>query len=273
MPFVSGMATGSPKRRMQNLHLKCGICQELRVLNSPKWQQAKVVINVPTPREDVMRLEQVPILLIAIAAALAAPTDPSGRVGRVSYINGPVSFQPAGITDWVDADIIRPLTTGDQAWVGAGGRAEIHVGSTALRLGANAAFQFLNLDDQTIQIHVSKGILTVRARNLAQNQNFKINTPSLAFTVLDAGEYRIGANPDSQTTNVTVRSGAGEVTAGESAFPAGASQQAIVVGGDQTTFNLVSAPGVDAWDQWSASGDLREDRSPSARYVSREVGG
>ena len=142
-----------------------------------------------------------------------------------------------------------------------------------MRLGANAAFQFLNLDDQTIQIHVSKGILTVRARNLAQNQNFKINTPSLAFTVLDAGEYRIGANPDSQTTNVTVRSGAGEVTAGESAFPAGASQQAIVVGGDQTTFNLVSAPGVDAWDQWSASGDLREDRSPSARYVSREVGG
>jgi len=218
-------------------------------------------------------MKQAPFLLIAICAALAAQTDPSGRVGRLSYINGPVSFQPAGVTDWVDADVNRPLTTGDQVWVGDGGRAEIHVGSTALRLGANTAFQFLNLDDQTMQLQLSQGTLTVRARNLAQNQNFEIDTPSLAFTVLHPGEYRIGANPDSQTTNVTVRSGAGEVTAGESAFPAGASQQAIVVGGDQTTFTLVSAPGTDGWDQWSASRDIREDRSPSARYVSREVGG
>jgi hypothetical protein len=220
-----------------------------------------------------MRLKQVPILLIAFSAALVAQTDPSGRVGRLSYISGPVSFQPAGVTDWVDADVNRPLTTGDQVWVGDGGRAEIHVGSTALRLSANTAFQFLNLDDQTMQIQLSQGTLTVRARNLAQDQNFEIDTPSLAFTVLHPGEYRIGAYPDSQTTNVTVRSGAGEVTGGGSAFPVSASQQAIVVGGDQTTFNLVSAPGADTWDQWSASRDLREDRSPSARYVSREVGG
>jgi hypothetical protein len=220
-----------------------------------------------------MRLIEVPIFLVAISAALAAQTDPSGRVGRLSYVSGPVSFQPAGVTDWVDADVNRPLTTGDQVWVGDGGRAEIHVGSTALRLGANTAFQFLNLDDQTMQIQLSQGTLTVRARNLAQGQNFEIDTPSLAFTVLHPGEYRIGANPDSQTTNVTVRSGAGEVTGGGSAFPVSASQQAIVVGGDQTTFNLVSAPGTDGWDQWSASRDLREDRSPSARYVSREVGG
>ena len=218
-------------------------------------------------------MKQVPVLLIAICAALVAQTDPSGRVGRLSYIRGPVSFQPAGVTDWVDADVNRPLTTGDQVWVGDGGRAEIHVGSTALRLGPNSAFQFLNLDDQTIQIQLSEGNLTIRARYLAQDQNLEIDTPSLAFTVLHPGEYRIGANPDSQTTNVTVRSGGGEVTGGGSAFPVSASQQAIVVGGDQTTFNLVSAPGTDAWDQWSASRDLREDRSPSARYVSREVGG
>jgi hypothetical protein len=180
-----------------------------------------------------MRLKKVPILLIAISAALAAQTDPSGRVGRLSYINGPVSFQPAGLTDWVDADANRPLTTGDQVWVGAGGRAEIHVGSTALRLDSNTAFQFLNLDDQTVQIQLSQGNLTVRARNLAQNQNLEIDTPSLAFTVLRPGEYRIGANADSQTTSVTVRSGNGEVTSGGSTFQVQASQQAIVVGGDQ----------------------------------------
>ena len=58
------------------------------------------------------------ILLIAVSAFLAAQTDPPGRVGRLSYSDGPVSFQPAGVTDWVDADVNRPLTTGDQVWVG-----------------------------------------------------------------------------------------------------------------------------------------------------------
>jgi hypothetical protein len=220
-----------------------------------------------------MRLNKVPILLIAISAALAAKADPPGRVGRLSYINGPVSFQPAGVPDWVDADVNRPLTTGDQVWVGAGGRAEIHVGSTAFRLDSNTAFQFLNLDDQAIQVQLSEGNLTVRARNLAQHQNLEIDTPSLAFTVLHPGEYRIGASADSQTTSVTVRSGNGEVTSRGSTFQVQASQQAIVVGGDQPTYNLVSAPGTDGWDQWSNSRDLREDRSPSARYVSREMAG
>ena len=44
--------------------------------------------------------------------------DPPGRVGRLNYVEGPVSFQPAGVTDWVDADVNRPLTMGDQVWVG-----------------------------------------------------------------------------------------------------------------------------------------------------------
>ena len=213
------------------------------------------------------------ILLIAVSAFLAAQTDPSGRVGRLNYINGPVSVQPAGVTDWMDAEVNPPLTTSDQVWVGAGGRAEIQVGSTALRLNSNTAFQFLNLDDQTIQIQLSQGTLTVRARNLAQNQNLELDTPSLAFTVLRPGEYRIGADPDRQTTTVTVRDGDGEVTGGGQTFPVRAGLQAIVVGGDQITYNLVSAPRADAWDQWCSSRDRRADRSPSARYVSREVGG
>ncbi len=148
-----------------------------------------------------MRPRQLLVSLIALSFSLAAQTDPSGRVGRLSYVNGPVSFQPAGVTEWVDAETNRPLTTGDQVWVGDGARAEIHVGSTALRLGSNTAFQFLNLDDQMMQIQLSQGTLTVRARVLSQNQNLELDTPNLAFTVLRPGEYRINANPDSQTTS------------------------------------------------------------------------
>ena len=51
-------------------------------------------------------------------------------------MNSPVSLQPAGVTDWVDAGINRPLTTGDHLWIRDGGQAEIHIGSTALRLNS-----------------------------------------------------------------------------------------------------------------------------------------
>jgi hypothetical protein len=190
-----------------------------------------------TQPEEAMRQTRLLILLVAAsAAALVAQIDPPGRVGRLNYLTGPVSFQPAGMTDWVDAYANRPLTTGDQVWVGGGGRVEIHVGSTALRFDSNTAFQFLNLDDQTTQIQLSQGTLTVRVRNLAQYQNIEIDTPSMAFTVLRPGEYRIGANPDSQTTTVIVRSGDGEVTGGGRTFPVRAGQQAIVRGYDDINY-------------------------------------
>src|SRR5258708_5766579 len=154
------------------------------------------------------------VLMAASAGFLGAQMDPPSRVGRLNYREGPVSFQPTGIDDWVDADINRPLTTGDNLWVGDRSRAEFHIGSTALRLSRNSAFQFLNLDDQTVQIRLSEGTLTVRLRNLAQNQIFEIDTPNLAFTLERPGLYRIDADPDSQTTVVTVRDGEGEVTGG-----------------------------------------------------------
>jgi hypothetical protein len=219
------------------------------------------------------QITAVTVLIIASAAFLAAQTDPPGRVGRLNYMDGPVSFQPAGVNDWVDASINRPLIPGDNIWVGDRGRSELHVGSTALRLGPNTAFEFLNLDDQGVQIRLSEGTLTIHMRNFAQNQVFEVDTPNVAFTLLRPGEYRIDANPDSQSTIITVRDGEGDVTGGGDNFPVYARQQAAVRGGDRVTYNLASAPGADSWDQWCSSRDRREDQSQSARYVSREVAG
>ena len=213
------------------------------------------------------------VLIAASAAFLAAQTDPPGRVGRLNYMDGTVSFQPAGVSDWVDASVNRPLIPGDNIWVGDQGRAELHVGSTALRLGANTAFQFLNLDDQTVQIRLSEGTLTVRLRGLAQGQVFEVDTTNLAFTLVRPGEYRIDTNPDSQTTTIMVRDGQGDVTGGGQTFPVAARQQVVVSGADQITYSLASIPGADAWDQWCSTRDRREDQSQSARYVSREVAG
>ena len=61
--------------------------------------------------------------------------DPPGRVARLNYMEGSVSFQPGGENDWVTAVLNRPLVTGDNLWADEDSRAEVHIGSTALRLG------------------------------------------------------------------------------------------------------------------------------------------
>src|SRR5690349_16216769 len=115
-------------------------------------------------------------LAIALIAALAIPQisfaqgdrddrddndDPPSRVARLSYTTGAVSFEPAGTDDWVNIGANRPLTTGDKLWIDRDGRAELRFGSTAIRLGSETGFSFLNLDDRTAQIRLTEGTLNI----------------------------------------------------------------------------------------------------------------
>jgi len=90
------------------------------------------------------------ILLLAFSAFVAELTDPSSRAGRLNYIDGPVSSQPAFMTDWVKASFNPPLTSDNAIWGGALGPREIRVGWVASR--SNAACQFLHVDDRALQI-------------------------------------------------------------------------------------------------------------------------
>src|ERR1700730_3709114 len=124
------------------------------------------------------------ILMAAPALALLAQSDPPSRVGRLNYISGAVSMQPAGVDDWVEANLNRPLTTGDRVWVDQDGRAEMHVGPAALRLNSVGTFEFLNLDDNSFQIRLTEGTLSITLRPLDPNETFEVDTPNLAFSLL-----------------------------------------------------------------------------------------
>lgn len=210
-------------------------------------------------------------MALSVAGIAAAQNDPPGRVGRINFLSGTVSFQPGGVDDWTGARVNRPLTTGDRLWVDQDGRAELHVGSAALRLSSRTAFEFLNLDDENVQIRLSEGSLEVRVRALAENQTFEVDTPNLAFSLLRPGVYRVDANPDNETTIVTVRGGQGEVTGGGQAFQVKAREQARVTGDRTITYEVASAPSPDWFDGWCDTRDRREERSQSAQYVSRDM--
>src|SRR5688500_9095483 len=96
--------------------------------------------------------------------------DPPDRAARLSFIEGDVSMQPAGEEAWAPAILNRPLTTGDSLWTEQGARAEIQVGPAAVRLDGDTGFSFLNVDDDTIQMRMTAGVMSVRIRTLTDEQ-------------------------------------------------------------------------------------------------------
>jgi hypothetical protein len=200
--------------------------------------------------------------------------DPPARVGRLDYSQGSVSFRPAGEDDWVTAVPNRPMVTGDDLWADDNSRAEVHVGSTALRLGPKTGITFLELDDHMTQIRLAQGSLILRVRHLDDDDSYEVDTPNLAFTLLQPGEYRVDVSADGSQSVTTVWHGRGRVTGGGFSYTVIAGQSASFAG-DQNhlDYDLGQVPGSDDFDNWAFDRDEHEDRSDSANYVSREMTG
>src|SRR5467141_1330992 len=177
------------------------------------------------------------VFVSAFSTAALADDDPPGRVARLNYIQGSVSFQPGGETDWVQANPNRPLTTGDNLWADKNSRGELHIGSTAIRLADETGISFLNLDDRTVQIQLAQGSLNVHVRRIEGGDAFEIDTPNLAFTLERAGDYRVDVDPNGNATSITVRQGEGEATGGGSEYHMDTGDQANFSGTDSLTYD------------------------------------
>ena len=113
--------------------------------------------------------------------------DPPGRVARLNYVKGSISFRPASVDDWTEASSNYPLTTGDHLWTDRDARGEVHLGGTVVRLGSETAFSFLNLDDRTAQMRVTDGVVSVRVNRLEEDEVVEVDTPNAAVSLLRPG--------------------------------------------------------------------------------------
>jgi hypothetical protein len=214
------------------------------------------------------------LILAAFPGQAAAQDDPPDRVARLNFIQGSVSYQVSGNQDWVQADPNRPLTTGDNLWADKDSRGEVHIGSTAIRLSSETGISFLTLDDRTVQLQLAQGTIEVHLRNHPGDDAFEIDTPNLAFTLTQSGEYRIQTDPNGDSTIIVVREGAGEVSGGGGdSWNLRAGQEYTFNGTDQISYDATAAPSFDDFEDWCESRDQRENSATSARYVSRDVDG
>jgi hypothetical protein len=206
-------------------------------------------------------------------AATQDQDDPPARVARLGYMQGSVSFQPAGESDWVQAVSNRPMTTGDQLWADQDSRAEVELGSTVIRLAANTGFSFLNLDDRTVQIQLTSGSLGMTVRRLSSDDVLEVDTPNQAFSILQPGRYRVEASEDGSYTVVNVRQGAGESTGNGQTYTLRAGQKVTFSGTESLNAEALDIGPPDEFDNWGYGRDNHYQQSRSAQYLSQDVVG
>jgi hypothetical protein len=200
--------------------------------------------------------------------------DPPSRVARLSYFDGTVSMQAGGSGDWGAAARNRPVTIGDKLWVDKDGRAELQAGQASIHLGAMTALSFLNLDQNITQMRLAEGSINFRVRELREGDQYEVDTPNAAFTVRQAGAFRIDVNENGDGTLITVIRGEGEVTASGKTYDVHPGQLAEFNGTDTNVeYQTERAPESDDLDNWSAERDRKEENSVSAKYVSRDTVG
>ena len=120
------------------------------------------------------------LFVILVSAVLWQPVsaaadsyDPPARVARLSYSRGSVSFQPAGDSEWVWVDTVLnlPIVTGDNLWAGENSRAEVRIGSKAIRLDHDTEISFLTITDHRIQLRLMPGSLIVHIRHVGNEDH------------------------------------------------------------------------------------------------------
>jgi uncharacterized protein DUF6600/FecR-like protein len=213
------------------------------------------------------------LILVAPQARADEEKDPPTRVARVSVVDGSVSLQPGGQGDWGSAARNRPMTIGDKVWVDKDSRAELQAGAATYHLGSMTAFSFLNLDEGITQVRIAEGSLNFRVRELRQGDLYEVDTPNVVFNVKQAGAFRIDVNEAGDSTRVKVIRGEGEISADGKTYEVHAGEQAEFNGAENPTYNIVRATGPDGLDRWAEERDLKEDRSASGNYVSRDMPG
>ena len=144
--------------------------------------------------------------------------DPPGRAARLSLMDGEVSLAPAGTEEWADGVLNRPITSGDRVWVGTDGRAELQIGTASVHLDRSTGFEFIELDDDVMQMSLTEGVATVRVRTLGDRENIQVETPNATVHFRHPGDYTVQIDPETDRTIVRTRNGEAEVIGGSKSF-------------------------------------------------------
>ncbi len=227
-------------------------------------------------------LLQFAALVLAAGCAIAAPgartesrdddVDPPARVGRIALLAGPVTLTDLRDGDAEAATLNWPITSQHRLSTGRLGRAEVRIGSLAVRLDEETDVDFSRVDDEAIQIVVQRGTVALRVRNRELLREIDLLTPRDRIALEDVGRYRIDVDRAAGITAVTAHVGYARISVGRNTFVVQSGQRGEASSYPLVSFKLVT-PAPDAFDDWVAARDRRDDALRSRHYVSEETTG
>ena len=212
----------------------------------------------------------IPIGVALFLGLATAEADPPARVGRLSLIQGEVTVHDTRTGESEPATLNWPVTSDTAIATARGARAEVRVGSTAVRLEGATDLEFVQLDDQASLLRLREGTVNVRVRDRETAARFTLETPHARVLLLDTGRYRFDASPRAGTTTITVFQGNAQAAVGAAAVSVSSGKRAEV--GRHGELEIVGAF-ADGFDDWALARDRGDDIARSTRYVSPEMTG
>ena len=214
--------------------------------------------------------------LLASASAFA---DPPSRVGRVSFVQGDISFFQDRSEGWRPAQLNFPVTSENSFWAENGGRAEVRIGASALRIDEKSVLDIVRLQDNQQEAFLQRGSLNLRLRNDDSQNGGDRYSASDIFTVVTNegrlvfnanGSYRVDAVPERAETRVTVFFGRARFENRDNRISVEAGKS-LTVRGPVDAADFRFEPALEsAFDQWAQSRDLNWDQAHT-RYVRERV--
>src|SRR3954469_7308993 len=147
----------------------------------------------------------------ATLAQSGLATDPPGRVGRLAFLQGTVSYHDAQRTDWSPALVNTPLTTGDAVWTEPKAHSEISIAGTRVRLDGATQLDMLALDDSQTRMQIDQGRIDIKTFNYDTRQPYEVVTPRGVVSLQQQGDYYVEAGTTDDPTRLGVRQGAAQI--------------------------------------------------------------
>lgn len=199
--------------------------------------------------------------------------DPPSRVGRLSVLQGNVSFEPQGTQDFSAAEVNYPLTNGDRLYADSGALAEVQAGQLAVRLGQMTDLTVTELDAQYAQFGLAQGSVHLRAYALDPDTTTELDTPNASVILTQPGDIRVDVSPDGSVSTIYVLNGQVQVTADGVDQYLSAGQNMQIRGMGPSMARMVGRNRPDALDSFSADRDRTYDSYMAATqgYVNADT--
>jgi hypothetical protein len=217
-------------------------------------------------------------LLVGTARAGNLPGELPALVGRINVQAGELQLQDRDSGQWQRADegqvINWPVAAGDRLrLLGRDARADLRIGSTTLRLGADAQLWLQQLDERAVVLQLQDGTVALRLAAIDGDAfgPVELRTREGSWQPQRPGHYRFDRERDATQASVWRGSLLFEGHDSALTIPEGRRADLWLDGpdnGHRSATRYAWAPVErDAFADWVARGDRQDDAPVSARHV------